>query len=213
MPTITQISPQRRRANRRNIHLDGQFAFGCNVNVVARFRLREGETITPERLREIQLGEVKQECLDRALRFIEMRRHGRSELADKLKRHEYGPTVIEAVLDDLTRMGYLDDEQFALEYIASAARRRQMGRRRAAMELAKKGIDRATADRALGQFYESHDDLAAARQLIEKKLPSLKRLDPQTARRRLTGQLLRRGFDYQAIKPLIDQFIGSDADD
>ena len=38
MPTITKIDEQKRRANRRSIYIDGEFAFGCNVNVVARFR-------------------------------------------------------------------------------------------------------------------------------------------------------------------------------
>ena len=44
MPTITRIDEQRRRKNRRNVYLDGAFAFGCNLNVVAKFRLREGLT-------------------------------------------------------------------------------------------------------------------------------------------------------------------------
>jgi regulatory protein len=142
------------------------------------------------------------------LRFLETRLHGRAELSTKLMRHEYGQTVVQVVLDDLTRMAYLDDERFAREFAASAAGRRQFGRRRTMMELMRKGIDRATADRALDQVYESHDDLAAARRLIEKKVPSLKRLPPETARRRLAGQLLRRGFDYQTIRPLIDEVLG-----
>jgi regulatory protein len=212
MPTITQILPQKRRQNRRNIHLDGQFAFGCNINVVAKFHLREGLSLTPEQIREIQLGEVKQECFDRALRFLETRLHGRSELSTKLMRHEYGQLVVQAVLDDLTRMSYLDDERFAREFAASAAGRRQFGRRRTMMELMRKGIDRATAERALDQVYESHDDLAAARRLIEKKVPSLRRLPPQTARRRLAGQLLRRGFDYETIRPLIHEMLGDAGD-
>ena len=48
MPVITKISEQKRRANRRNIYLDGKFAFGCNLNVVAKFRLREGMTLSPD---------------------------------------------------------------------------------------------------------------------------------------------------------------------
>src|SRR5215208_6338562 len=71
MPVITKISEQRRRANRRNIFLDGAFAFGCNLNVVAKFRLREGMSLTDEEVRAIEFGEVKQECFDSAMRFLE----------------------------------------------------------------------------------------------------------------------------------------------
>ena len=49
MPTITKIVEQKKRPNRRNIYLDGAFAFGLNDNVVARFRLREGLTLTDDR--------------------------------------------------------------------------------------------------------------------------------------------------------------------
>src|SRR5205807_1343689 len=113
MPVITQISEQKRRPNRRNVYLDGAFAFGCNLNVVAKFRLREGMTLSEEQVRQIQLGEVKQECFDRAMAALSSRLHSRSELRRKLARREYGDAVIDAVLEDLTRLGYLDDERFA----------------------------------------------------------------------------------------------------
>ncbi len=71
MPTVTKIQPQRRAANRRSVFLDGTFAFGCNLNVIARFRLREGLTLSPDEIQTIQAGEVRQECFDAALRFSE----------------------------------------------------------------------------------------------------------------------------------------------
>ena len=54
MPTLTKISPQKRAENRRNIYLDGKFAFGCNLNVVAKFRLREGMVVDDAKIREIE---------------------------------------------------------------------------------------------------------------------------------------------------------------
>src|SRR5262245_14559796 len=108
MPTITKISEQKRRENRRSVFLDGAFAFGCNLNVVTRFRLREGMQLTAEQIRAIELGAVKQECFDKAIRHLQTRLHSRSELQRKLKRQEWGDAVIEAVLEDLSRMQYLD---------------------------------------------------------------------------------------------------------
>ena len=75
MPIITKIETQRRRENRRNVFLDGAFAFGCNLNVVARFRLREGLELTAAQLEEIQRGEVRQECFDSATRYLQSRLH------------------------------------------------------------------------------------------------------------------------------------------
>src|SRR3954447_24480842 len=107
MPLITRISEQKRRPNRRNVYLDGAFAFGCNLNVVAKFRLREGMALSVAQLEQIQLGEVKQECFDKAMAYIGSRMHSRSELAKKLARREYGQSVIDAVMEDLVRMGYV----------------------------------------------------------------------------------------------------------
>jgi regulatory protein len=209
MPTITKILELKRRPNRRNIHLDGKFAFGVNLNVVARFRLREGMTLTAEQVNEIEKGEVRQECLDHALRLLQQRLHSRSELSKKLSRHEYGSAVIEDVLSDLSRLGYVDDARFAKTKALSAAQNKHHGRRRAFVELIKTGVSDTTARLATQDVYESHDSIASARQLAMKKAPSLRRLDPVTARRRLVGMLQRRGFSYDEIRPVIDEALGS----
>lgn len=209
MPTITKISEQKRRENRRNVYLDGRFAFGCNLNVVAKFKLREGMNLTPEQVRAIEEGEVRQECFDKALEYLGLRLHSRAELAKKLTRREYGQTIISGVLDELARLGYIDDERFARTKALSAAEHKKHGRRRAMVELLKSGVTGDVARRALDQVYDAQDTLAVARQLAEKQAPRLKRLDPQVARRRLVGMLQRRGFDYQEIRPVVDQVLGS----
>ena len=213
MPVITQISEQKRRPNRRNVYLDGAFAFGCNLNVVAKFKLREGLTLSEEQVRQIQLGEVKQECFDRAMEALSSRLHSRSELRKKLVRREYGDAVVDAVLDDLSRLGYLDDERFAKSKALSAAQHKHHGRRRAFVELIKSGVKGDVADKALKDVYAEHDSTAVARELARKQLPRLQKLDPLVARRRLVGMLQRRGFDYESIKPVVDEVLGRGGED
>ena len=213
MPLITKITEQKRRANRRSVYLDGAFAFGCNLNVVAKFRLQEGMTLTPEQVGQIQLGEVKQECFDKAMEYLGSRLHSRAEMSKKLARREYGPAVIEAVLEDLVRMGYVNDEAYALSKVQSIAKHKHHGKRRASMELTRAGVRGEAAKKALDEVYDAHDSTAVARQLAEKKAPSLRRLDPMVARRRLVGMLQRRGFDYDAIKPVVDEVLGRDAEE
>src|SRR2546426_12381883 len=120
MPVITKIAQQKRSPNRRRVYLDGAFAFGCNLNVVAKFRLREGMQLTPELVEQVQQGEVRQECFDAAMRSLESRLHSRAELKKKLMRKEWGVAVIDGVLDDLQRLGYIDDARFAKTKAMSA---------------------------------------------------------------------------------------------
>lgn len=213
MPVITKILEQKRRANRRNVHIDGRFAFGCNLNVVAKFRLREGLTLTNEQIEAIRQGEVRQECFDAAMMFLQRRLHSRAELKTKLARKEYLPDMIEDVLNQLTTLEYVDDARFAKTKALSAAQHKHHGKRRAQIELIKSGVDRSTADRALEDVYEATDSLAMARDLAMKKAPALKRFDRVVARRRLVGLLLRRGFDFDTIKPVVDEVLGHSQDE
>src|SRR5436305_2553696 len=191
MPVITRIAEQKRRANRRNVYLDGAFAFGCNLNVVAKFRLREGMNLTDAQVEEILRGEVRQECFDKAMEALQSRLHSRSELYKKLTRREYGEAVINGVLDDLARLGYVDDERFAKNKALSAAQYKHHGRRRAMVELLKSGVKGEVARKALDDVYDAEggavDSVATARMLARKKAPSLRKLDPLVARRRLVG--------------------------
>jgi len=212
MPTITQIVEQKRAANRRNVYLDGRFAFGCNLNVVAKFRLREGMLLTPAEVDAIREGEVRQECFDRAMEYLQGRLHSRAELQRKLMRREYGEPIITGVLDDLARLEYLNDEQFARTRAQSAAEHKHHGPRRAYQELRKAGVTGDVAKRALDDVYAATDTLATARELARKQAPRLARLDPLVARRRLAGMLQRRGFDYDDVKTVIDEVLGGHSD-
>ncbi len=209
MPTITQITEQKRRKNRRSVYLDGKFAFGCNLNVVAKFRLQEGMTISADELVTIEQGELRQECFDRAIRFLERRLHSRSELNTKLKKYDYPTDLITVVLDQLQEMNYVNDQRFAETRAELAAKYKHHGSNRARMELAKKGVPRETARKAVETVYESHDSSAMARDLAMKKMRSLARLAPAVAKRRLYGMLLRRGFDWDTIKPVVEEALGS----
>ena len=125
-------------------------------------------------------------------------------------RREYGDQIVEGVLDDLARLGYVNDEQFAKTKALSAAQYKHHGRRRAFMELIKSGVKSDVADKALNDVYDAHDSVSVARELARKKVSSLRKLDPLVARRRLVGMLQRRGFDYDSIKPVVDEVLGDE---
>ncbi len=209
MPVITRIAGPKRNTNRRSVYLDGMLAFNCNVNVVARFRLREGLSLTDDQVQEVLLGQIRQECFDKAMRLLQGRLHSRAELFKKLMRQESGETVVNGVLDDLTRLGYVNDAEFARNKALSAARYKQHGRQRAMLELLKSGITDDVARRALDEVYNAADSTETARQLVQKKAPALRKLDPAVARRRLVGMLQRRGFEYEAIKSIVDEVLGN----
>src|SRR5207247_3393840 len=95
MPTITRIATSKRRPHRRSLFLDGRFAFACHVNVIARFRLRVGQDLTADQLREIEQGQVRQEAFDAATRLMRSRLQATAEQRQKLLRKEGARGTVE----------------------------------------------------------------------------------------------------------------------
>ena len=152
MPIITRIAETKRTPNRRSVHLDGSFAFACNINVVARFRLAQGMTLSEQQVQAIQQGEVRQECFDKAMSFLQLCLHSRAELRKKLLRHEFAAILIDEVLEELSRLGYVDDVRFAKTKALSASQHKHHGRRWAFMELLKSGVKGDVAERRWMMF-------------------------------------------------------------
>ena len=84
-----------------------------------------------------------------AAHFIGYAARSRSEVERRLERAEYAPEIIEAVLSELATRGWLDDTQFARNWVQDRADRKKYGKSRLAAELRRKGVDRAAVDEAL----------------------------------------------------------------
>jgi len=134
-----------------------------------------------------------------AYRYLSYRPRSRAEVEAKLLDKKFGDAVITAVLADLVRLGYLDDEKFAGQWAAGRVRLRSFGRRRVERELRDKGVDRETVTLTLGEVLPSSVELATAQEAAERKLRTLRSFDRETRRRRLAGFLERKGFSYDVI--------------
>lgn len=117
----------------------------------------------------------------------------RQELADKLAKREVPDDLAKELLDRFTEVGLIDDAAFARQWVESRHRSRGLAPRALAQELRRKGVADDDTSAALEQIGED-DQRAAARALVEKKLRSMKGLEPQVATRRLAGLLARKGY-------------------
>ncbi|HEX4792276.1 MAG TPA: RecX family transcriptional regulator [Humisphaera sp.] len=209
MPSITQISHPEQRPTIVNVFVDGKRAFSCSTAVAARFRLRVGMELDEAQFDQIKRGQEKQTCFDAAMNALNRRMHSRVELQRKLgQKKKFSPEQIVETLDKLAELGYLNDERYAAARAQSLLQHKHHGRRRAMAELRRRGVAQSVANQALDAVYDPSDSLAAARKLAEKQAARLRKLDPQTARRRLAAMLQRRGFEYEAVKTVIDETLG-----
>ena len=204
-PRITRIEAQKKRADRVSIYLDGEFAFGLSHEVLVRFGLAKGDVLLPERLAEIQAAESVQTAKAKALALISYRPRSTAEIRQRLKEKDFLPQAIDQAVEDLTRVGLLNDRQFAESFIRTRQLQRPSGARLLRLELRQKGVAEADIDAALDATLAEGDEEAAIRELAEKRRSQLPP-DPRKAKKRLADYLLRRGFAWDAIRPVIDDF-------
>jgi regulatory protein len=138
-----------------------------------------------------------------AYRFLTYRPRSRAEIIQKLQEKEFEDAIIEAVLADLERLGYVNDQQFAVQWAASRVRLGAFGRRRIEQELKKKGIDREVVKQTLADVCGDHAEIETAKKAAERKLASTMSLDRETRRRRLAGFLERKGFSFEVIRSVL----------
>lgn len=136
----------------------------------------------------------------------------RQQLADLLADRGVPEDAAETVLDRLTEVGLIDDEAFAEAWVSSRQSGRGLARRALKAELRAKGVDdevAATAVLAVGD----DDEQETARRLVERKLPSMRRLDRATATRRLMGMLARKGYGGGLAAGVIREALDADGAD
>ena len=134
-----------------------------------------------------------------AYRYLTYRPRSRAELVQKLHDKGFDVAIIEAVIDDLGRLGYVNDRQFASQWSLSRIRLRGFGRRRIEQELKAKGIERELIQETFAEVFGENSELETAMRVVEKKMRSMKSIDREVRRRRLGGLLERKGFPYDVI--------------
>lgn len=122
----------------------------------------------------------------------------RAELATKLAKRQVPEEVAQRLLDRFEEVGLIDDAAFARLWVESRQPGKGLGRRALAQELRRKGIDDEVAKAALAEV-EPEDEEAAARDLVRRKLRTLRNVDRVTATRRLTGMLARKGHSGDIV--------------
>lgn len=127
------------------------------------------------------------------LRLLAVRPRTYIELAEALTRRGIPDDVIGDVLDRYRDVGMVDDAAFARAWVSSRHRGRKLSRRALSNELRRKGVDTELVDEALEQV-DDDSEREAARELVVKRLRSMRSAPPESVFRRLVGMLARKGY-------------------
>lgn len=164
--------------------------------------------------RDHEPDDTLQRALDHALRFLAVRARSVAEVRARLTRYGYDATTIDAVIQQLEELGYLDDATFALllarDYLDAP---RPRGEFVILAKLREYGVDEATAHAALARALEDADETPheRVRRAAERWCRRLRPGDDRArAARRLYNHLARAGFDHELIRAVVEELL-SDA--
>lgn len=176
--------------------VDDKYSFSLTDTQLADLGLRTGDIITGQDVNSFKklskIGKLK----DLALKWTMRRNHSEREITDYLKKKSDDPQIQKEILASLKEYGFVDDRQFAEEWLKS---RRASGKSRFAIkgELIKKGI----SDEILEELFESDDsELEALDLLVNKK----KHLARYQDRQKLMAYLASKGYRYDDIKEVLE---------
>jgi regulatory protein len=129
----------------------------------------------------------------------------RAQLAKVLQARRVPDDAAETVLGRLEAVGLVDDAAFAAAWVSSRHAGRGLARRALAHELRQRGVDGETVAEAVTSV-DADEELAMARALVARRMPSLAGRPPQVRVRRLVGMLARKGYSaalaYRVVREL-----------
>lgn len=158
-----------------------------------------------------QPRDPEQQAREICLRLLSHRPRTRAELETALRRKEIPLEVVSAVLDRYGEVGLIDDAAFARAWVSSRHHGRGLARRALASELRRRGVASETAGDALAEV-DAETEETTARQLVERRLRTMRGASPESAFRRLLGMLARKGYPPGVAVRVVRDALAADSE-
>ena len=125
------------------------------------------------------------------------------EVERSLAARELDDETIASELERLEGVGLIDDMALAQNLVGILQERKGLGRSAIAAELTRRLLAPAAIEYAL-ELVETSDELGRARELAIKRASQLRSYDRETAVRRLSAFLMRRGYSGSTVRAAVD---------
>ncbi len=170
------------------IYFDNDSLLFLAVEVFLKSGLKKGDDISEDRfsflIEQNKLFHIKQ----RAFRLLGRRQHSSSELRRKLWNKDYEQKLIDEVIEDLKKNGYLNDTDFIRAFVAEKSKTKNWSIKRIKGELFKRGVASKLIDEIMGAQTKDSDSESVMKLAKKKYEVLLKRnLEPKDLRNKLSS--------------------------
>lgn len=204
IPVITMIQVQKRRKDRFNIYVDGEYAFPVSEAVLIKTGLFKGMKLTKERQTEIERENNAYLAYTIAVDYLSYGLRSEKEVKQKLRENEIEPPFIEQTIQRLRDQQYINDQIYGESYTRTAANINRKGPQVIAQDLKLKGLDEAMIALSLQQYPEDQQ-IENAVHLAEKSLNKQRRNSSREALMKVKLHLRQKGYITEIIETAISQ--------
>ena len=189
------------------VYLDGERFARISEGDVLELGLRRGVELTPQQEKEVLRRSKIFDARLAALRLLSYRPRSRAELVRRLKTKGFAREIIDQVIEQLERLGYVDDAAYARSLAQNLAESGRFGPRAIRAKLRQRGLPADVVREAMEEAVEEMDEYEAARQLAERRLQRLRGIDPFKQKQRLYSFLMRRGFSPEIVRDVLESVL------
>jgi len=203
--TLTDIKKTKRGSYA--LFFDGEFKFSINDDVLISYKLTKDMIVDDYLFSELQRKSDIGRAKNKAYRYLSMRAHSREELKKKLER-EFDPLTSGLAVEDIEKLGYIDDYSYAKSCLDYVIIRKKMSYRQAEKYLSNKGIAREIISEILCDY--KNNERAVLEEIIENNYKDKLNIKGYN---KVFASLARKGFSPKDISDALQTFIGGDDDE
>ncbi len=201
--TVTKVERQKKKKNRLNIYLDGEYAFSISDDIYVKFHVHKGKQLSEEAIATIIHEDHLHRAYVAAIQYLRYRMRTEAEIRRHLRKKEMKEAVIDRIVSRLYEEKLLDDLEFAESFVRDRMNRSTKGPLLIEKELKEKGVSESDIKTALEQF--THEkQVEQAKKWLEKEMKKKLNTSYKRKKEQLSAKLLQRGFSKEAAKEALN---------
>lgn len=155
--------------------------------------------------RKLQKPKNYDAIMQYALRLIARKRYTQKELENKFRDKKMGlKRDQKKVIARLKQLRYIDDKEFAKDYIQTRLLVNPKGLNLLKLELKLKGVDKHIIDKAIEQA--DINEVKIALDVLERKKKSINGFEGQKRKEKIMRTLSSRGFKLETIYKILERW-------
>ena len=187
---------------RKKISLDdGRLIFLLYKGELGRLRIREGDELSEEALRQIYEDILKPRVKKRALYYLKASDKTEMEVRRKLRESLYPEELIDYALVFLRSYDFVNDSRYAENF--AEEKKGRASKREILQKLRLKGIPREEIER-IAEGISDEDEYDICRRTLEKYTKGRYLEDPKE-RARAWRYLISKGYSHEAIEQAMEK--------